>query len=176
MSVEYDNYLKNHKHNVKKAFEWIRDNVGNILPPNEDLEWQICMNHDTSKSGPEEYEAYDKYFYGGNRSHAVLEYFKFAWLHHIHHNPHHWQHWVLIGDDPKDGDTILDMPFNYIIEMICDWWSFSWNNGDLYSIFKWYDDRKDYIKFSGHTRLAVESILAMIKINLDVLEGEKKDD
>nr|DAE02562.1 MAG TPA: hypothetical protein [Siphoviridae sp. ctmYS12] len=29
----------------------------------------------------------------------------------------------------------MDMPYNYIIEMICDWWAFSWNKGNLQEIF-----------------------------------------
>ena len=36
-------------------------------------------------------------------------------------------------------ETILEMPYDYIIEMICDWWSFSWQSGNLYEIFKWYE-------------------------------------
>lgn len=125
---------------------------------------QIAV-HDESKFSNEEYDAYDKYFYGGNRSYEVRNDFDKAWLHHIHNNPHHWQHWVLLRDD---GDIeALDMPMYYIIEMICDWWSFSWNDGDLFEIFTWYGENKDIIKLSTWTKITVENILDMMKTILE---------
>ena len=86
-------------------------------------------------------------------------------MHHIHNNPHHWQHWVLLRDD-GDIET-LDMPMHYIIEMICDWWSFSWNDGDLFEIFTWYGANKDIIKLSTWTKITVENILDMMKTILE---------
>lgn len=162
MSREYDLYLKEHRENVRKGFSWIRANLPVLLEPvkdTDDLAWQIGMAHDFSKDDPEEYEAYDAYFYRRNRSFDVVQEFNYAWLKHIHNNPHHWQHWVLINDDPKEGEIIMDMPYNYIIEMICDWWTFSWANGDLTGIFTWYEEHKDYMKLSPATRETVEDIL-----------------
>ena len=66
----------------------------------------------------------------------------------------------------------MDMPFNYIVEMICDWWSFSWSKGDLTEIFTWYDEHKDYIKLSNYTRRNVENILRQIKRKLNNQKGE----
>ena len=86
---------------------------------------------------------------------------------HIHRNPHHWQHWILTNDDPDEAETILDMPYNYIIEMICDWWSFSWNSENLREIFDWYSKHKKYMKLSAKTRLTVENILKEINKKLD---------
>ena len=60
------------------------------------------------------------------------------------------------------------MPREYVIEMICDWWSFSWNSGKLDEIFDWYDEHKDYIKLGKQTRKTVESILTEIKNKLEV--------
>ena len=167
MSLQYDEYLEKHKASVRKAFEWINENLPELLIGNYDYEYQICFNHDYSKTQQDEYDAYDAYFYGGNRSYSVVQNFKKAFLTHIHRNPHHWQHWVLIHDDPEERETILDMPDNYIIEMICDWWSFSWTKGDLNEIFTWYDKHKDYIKLSQSTRLTVEYILHSIKEKLN---------
>ena len=169
MSKEYDLYLQEHKNNAKKGFEWIIHNLPSIIPNDiniGDLEWQICINHDLSKSDKEEYDAYDKYFYGGNRSYEVVQNFNTAWLRHIHKNKHHWQHWILINDEPNEDMIILDMPYEYIIEMICDWWTFSWRNGDLTEIFDWYDKHKDYMKLSDKTRKTVEDILSKIKDKL----------
>lgn len=173
MSIEYDNYLAQHRANVYKGYEWIRDNLPDILKNTRHLEWQIQYGHDKSKDDDAEYEAYDRYFYGGNRSYAVVQDFRRAWLRHIHQNRHHWQHWILINDDPNEGEILMDMPINDIIEMICDWWAFSWAKGNLYEIFSWYDAHKDYMKLSDHTRKRVEDILAQIKTKLD--EGKQEE-
>ena len=175
MSKEYDLYLQEHKANVKKGFDWIKAKLPDLLDrvdDVEDLEWQITMAHDHDKNHPVYYEAYDAYFYGGNRSYEVVQDFNYAWLRHIHCNPHHWQYWVLINDDPKEGEIILDMPYNYIIEMICDWWAFSFAKGDLTDIFGWYSEHKDYMKLSKKTREIVEDILRKIENEL----GVKRED
>lgn len=165
MSVQYDNYLTEHKENVAKGFRWLQENIPEVIE--DGLEWQICFNHDASKTDPEEYDAYDAYFYGNNRSYSVVQNFKKAWLRHIHNNPHHWQHWILINDEPKEGMVVIDMPYIYVVEMICDWWSFSWKKGDLNEIFGWYEDRKDYMKLSANTRRSVEYILGKMKDKLE---------
>lgn len=177
MSMEYDLYLKEHKANVRKGFEWIEKNLPEVVLPGKtegvgkSVLWhQICSMHDASKYTPNEYDAYDAYFYGNNKSFEVVNNFNHAWLHHIHNNPHHWQHWVLNNDDPDEGEVILDMPYRYILEMICDWWAFSWKSDNLREIFKWYDEHKDYMKLSTKTRDIVESILDKIKTKLDDME------
>ena len=142
MSIEYDQYLQQHKENVGKGLDWLRANLPLILLPGPDYEWRIKMAHDESKSKPDEYQAYDAYFYGKNRSFQVVSDFNKAWLLHIHRNPHHWQYWVLINDDPNAGTITIPMDYEYIIEMICDWWTFSWADGDLTEIFTWYAEDK----------------------------------
>lgn len=107
-----EEYIKEHKDNVLKAYRW-------IVKDTPELDRQI-LSHDDSKYSVEEYYAYDLYFYGSFKNEA--------WNHHIHNNPHHWQYWV------------IPMPLNYIIEMICDWWSFSFRKGDLTEIFDWYSE------------------------------------
>lgn len=171
MSYEYDAYIKEHKENVAKGLDWLHENIPEIVRDYYEIA-QVIHNHDASKYDPEEYDAYDKYFYGNNRSYAVVQDFKHAWLHHIHHNPHHWQHWVLHNDEPGEGLNVLDMPYKYIVEMICDWWAFSWKKGDLTEIFKWYDDHKAYMKLSDGVRRTVEQILEDIKIKLEEVNND----
>lgn len=168
MSKEYDQYLMQHKENVGKGLDWFKENLPDLIYDNPpvDWEWQIKMAHDESKSHLEEYYAYDAYFYGGNKSYKVVKDFNKAWLLHIHQNPHHWQYWVLINDDPSLGTILIEMPFNYVIEMICDWWSFGWSSGDLTSIFTWYDEHKEYMKLNDKTRSLVESILSKMREKL----------
>ena len=168
MSREYDLYLEQHKKAVADGFYWIKKNLPELIVDlyGVDYEHQIAFDHDTSKTNLDEYVPYDLYFYGGNRSYQVVQDFNYAWLKHIHRNPHHWQYWVLNNDEPTQGQIILEMPYQYILEMICDWWAFSWRSGDLTEIFTWYDNHKDYMKLGERTRVTVEDILAQIKTKL----------
>lgn len=165
MSYEYDSYLERHRRNVTKAFRWMQRNLPEVIEECG-AEHNIVFAHDRSKDEPDEYKAYDAYFYGRNQSYAVVQEFNRAWLLHIHRNPHHWQHWVLINDDPEEGKILLEMPYEYIIEMICDWWSFSWEKGSLFEIFVWYNEHKDYIELHPDTRKIVEDILYQMKDHL----------
>ena len=169
MSAKYDEYIIEHKSNVTKAYDWLCKNLPERFPDEavkSMVEWQCTNAHDQSKYEKEEYDAYDKYFYG-NRSYEVVQNFNYAWLQHIHKNHHHWQHWVLINDDLELGIVALEIPFNYIIEMICDWWSFSWKSGDLYEIFDWYAKHRDGMQMNTTSRKIVEDILNKIRTKLD---------
>ena len=164
MSKQYDLYLENHKANVTKAFKWFKRYMPALA---RGLDDQICLWHDDTKTNSDEYDAYDAYFYGKKKTKQVEEEFNRAWLIHQHSNPHHWQYWVLITDDAGLGRVVaLDIPDNYILEMICDWWSFGWGSGDLYEIFKWYDEHKKYMKLSKNTRAKVEEILGTMEQKL----------
>ena len=166
MSVQYDLYLDRHRENVQKAFRWIQSNLPELLIDDFDYEWQTDFAHDQSKYEPDEYEAYDAYFYGNNPSYQVVQDFKRAWLLHIHRNPHHWQHWILVNDDPEEGEVLLEIPYEYIIEMICDWWSFSWEKGNPFEIFVWYDEHKEYMRINPDSRKIIEDILGKIQERL----------
>ena len=173
MSYKYDEYIVAHKANVIKGYDWLKGNLPEVFKGTQefvDLDLQI-YDHDDSKSRSDEYHAYDAYFYGNNRSYQVVQDFNKAWLLHIHRNPHHWQYWILVHDDPIE-DTIIEMPLNYVIEMICDWWTFSWAKENLYEIFGWYEERKEYIRLNPRTRKTVEDILGQIKAKLDELNQD----
>ena len=137
MSQKYDMYIREHVDNLQRGFTWLKQNCPEVLEDlEEEIQYQIII-HDDSKWSDEEYDAYDEYFYGAGKNENE---FNYAWLHHIHNNPHHWQYWLLREDD---GDTIpLEVPYNYIIEMVLGWWSFSWKQDNLKEIFKWYDTNK----------------------------------
>lgn len=173
MSKQYDLYLQEHKANVKKGYDWIKENLPDLIPSDMRLilEHQIGFAHDASKTEPDEYGPYDAYFYGGNRSSQVVDDFNMAWLKHIHRNPHHWQYFVLQCDEPDEGEIVLDMPMNYLLEMVCDWWAFSWAKENLYEVFDWYDEHRNHIKLSKNTRKTVEDILNKIRKKLDELNS-----
>ena len=167
MSYAYDLYLKEHRANVIKGFEWLKQNLPEYAYIYEKAEHNVVFAHDASKDGDEEYDAYDRYFYGNNRSYHVMSEFEYAWNHHIHHNPHHWQHWLLHNDDPNEGLKVLEMPQEYVIEMFCDWWAFSWKAENLMDIFEWYNARRDYIILEPNTRIFLEVLLNKVKAVLD---------
>lgn len=179
-NAQYNEYLENHIKGVYNAYKWLRDNIPDsiTIPDSEqyygDLD-DIILSHDNSKYGigefetdyyslGDEYNPYSEYFYG-EKTDAVKNKFDYAWLHHIHNNPHHWQYWMLQNDE--DGFKLLDIPTTFIIEMICDWWSFSWNKGDLHEIFNWYESHKSKIMISENSRNTVEKILSDMKKVLD---------
>lgn len=161
MSKKYTNYITDHCANVEKAFLWLVDHK--IIPAKESFARRVAQ-HDLSKWCEEEYDAYDKYFYGKEKTAAVKEAFNKAWLHHIHHNPHHWQHWVLINDD--DGTVALEMPEEYVIEMLCDHLAFSFKENKLDEIFSWYKDHKNNMILHKNTKALYESLLNKYKESL----------
>ena len=73
----------------------------------------------------------------------------------------------MINDDPEEGTVALDMPYRYILEMICDWWAFSWKDGELTEIFDWYKMHEKHMILSEDTRKTVEDILEKIKKKLE---------
>lgn len=78
--------------------------------------------HDMSKFSPAEFIPYAKKFYWGKPLNVDDELkWKYAWLRHQRKNKHHWEYWV-INPNTKEA---LPMPKKYIIEMVCDWRSFS---------------------------------------------------
>ncbi len=151
MSEQYNHYINEHKSNVKKAFHYLREE--GIVKLGECSYAQI-LDHDESKWGEAEYKAYDDYFYGDKTS-EVKRNFDYAWLHHIHNNPHHWQYWLLAGDETGTVKP-LEMPKNYIIEMLCDWMSFAFNAGDINEFFSWWNKHKDKITLHPKSREIVE--------------------
>ena len=183
-SKEYTKYIKGHVKNLKTVYRWLKKYLPEIFPKgffnkeNRDIRKAI-RNHDKSKWSKGEYKAYDIYddYRHGRKSKDNPEFekvkkdFDTAWNHHQKSNPHHWQYWIIIKGD--GSQKVLDMPYENIIEMICDWWTFSWKENNLHSIFEWYSKNKNNMILSTSTRNTVESILHKMKNR--ILELEKQD-
>lgn len=158
---KYYNYIIEHTANVRKAFDLLKELLIGSLTDQELVNLEIQMkNHDLSKYQDEEFRAYCDYFYG-NRTEQVENQFEYAWLHHQHNNPHHWQHWLLKQDDGTF--KALEMPKNYVIEMVCDWWAFSIKKQNYCEILCWYEKNKETMILAQGTRDRVENILGLIE-------------
>ena len=156
---EYKNYIIEHKANVKKFADWLVEKLPEIFD-GCDIEtfYDTIEEHDESKFSEEEFEPYAQKWHGNGEE--TLEY-KEAWKHHWINNEHHPEFWL--GED---------MPYIYILEMLCDWGSFSMKSGDLRELSDFYynkakDDEEKNL--SENTKVIIEEILE--KIN-SVIEEE----
>ena len=161
---EYDKYLMKHIGGVKKSwneilYPYLLDN-SNLTVEELNTIINSIDKHDLSKYTDEEFIPYYNYFYVSNKDKKYINDFDLAWLHHQHCNPHHWQYWTLIRDG---GNTVpLDIPFNYICEMLCDWSSFQYYQPGS-NANSWYDSNMYKMILSKNTRKQIESILNSCK-------------
>lgn len=149
---DFDSRYIQHRIAMKYAYEFM--DVYDVIPEGVNktkLEMQL-MEHDISKYSPEEY--------------AEMSWTPEAKLHHIRQNPHHWEYWVCPGYNGK-LETV-EMPMNYVIEMVCDWWSKSWETGNLQDILFWYRDNCDKMMLHPKTRGAVEYIMRRLEAAIDL--------
>ena len=161
---EYKKYILAHKERVREYADWLEENLPELFTENKidlDMFDEVIGEHDESKFDDDEFDAYAQRFYN-NGEEDSLE-FKEAWKHHYIHNEHHPEHWL--GED---------MPYIYILEMLCDWGSFGLiveednNNNikDYGALIKYYynEARDDEEKnLSDNTKIIIEEILDKIK-------------
>ena len=151
---EYYDYLVNHISNVQKAYkEILRPVVEKMYP--DDLPYcdLSVAQHDASKYDNEEFNAYCNYFYPCDGFEKDSSAFDLAWLRHQHLNLHHWQHWVLMRDSGEKQP--VDMPIEEIVNMLCDWHSFSAKDSES-TAYNWYNENKDKMLLSDNTKELVE--------------------
>ena len=149
---EYKNYVIQHKERVKQFADWLKENCPDLF---EDVDVEEFDNmieeHDASKFSEEEFEPYAQKWFGDKKK--TFEY-EAAWTHHWMNNEHHPEYWL--GED---------MPLIYILEMLCDWGSFSIASGDMKELSDFYfnkakaDPEKN---LSGATQELIEDILERI--------------
>ena len=157
---EYLEYINAHKERVEKFASWLKANCPEIFE-GVDLDSfdEVIKEHDESKYSEEEFEPYAQRWHGDKKK--TLEYEE-AWKHHWMNNEHHPEYWL--GED---------MPYIYILEMICDWGSFSIASGDMNELSDFYfnkaknDPEKN---LSDNTKEIIEEILE--KINSAVANKE----
>ena len=159
---EYMTYLENHINGVVRSWsEILRPALESELTDDEIELVKIAVDtHDLSKYAPEEFDAYRKWFYPVDESEKDEKAYDLAWLHHQKNNSHHPQYWILIRD--SGGTECLDMPLVDIIEMLCDWHSFSLRDPES-TAYNWYQENKGKMQLSDATREIVEKYIEFLK-------------
>lgn len=149
---DYKQYVIDHKARVEQFADWLLENCSEVLDEvDPDVFWDLIKAHDESKFSEEEFEPYAQKWFGDGKK--TREY-DLAWEHHYMNNEHHPEYW--------DGE---DMPYIYILEMICDWGSFSIASGDMKELSDFYynkakaDPEKN---LSDATKEIIEDILSRI--------------
>lgn len=171
---EYIDYIENHRLNVQKAFNLFflplldKENLLLNTVSDEELKEGIkkcavnIIDHDASKYSDDEFDGYREKYYPTSREKAdedfqekVNERSEKAWESHYHNNPHHPLYWK----DESTGE-FKDMQLEYIIEMICDWASFSLDKGDIKELYTWYASAdKEKSQMTDKTRLITEELM-----------------
>jgi len=124
----------------------------------------LIEHHDESKYSADEFQGYRQWFFpeeGDKKSQAR---FDFAWNHHQKHNPHHWQYWLMWK--PK-GTIVLNMPFPYVFEMLCDWSAMSLAFDDTPSEF--YEKNNDGMFLADNTRMCIERHLPLFDESVEAI-------
>ena len=123
------------------------------------LYWQ-GITHDLSKFLPSEFFPYARYFYG-TRTPKVKRDFEIACEKHKRRNLHHWENWAYPVDrEGKEFSTFI-MPYNYIQEMLCDWYGTgkAKGNDDSNEIGIFYNSSKNNIILHPTVRSYVQHLL-----------------
>ena len=154
---EYRKYIEDHVVRVSQFADWLKENLPELFEYiDTDVFDELIKEHDASKFSEEEFEPYAQKWFGNKEK--TLEYEE-AWKHHWMNNEHHPEFWL--GED---------MPYVYILEMICDWGSFSIDKGNLRELSDFYfnkarDDEEKNL--SDATKEIIEDILSKINSVLD---------
>lgn len=128
--------------------------------------------HDLSKFGPTEFFSSAKYYTGTSSpidAEKKEKGYSLAWQHHKGRNPHHWEYWI--DNLGTYANTPCEIPYNYMIEMLCDWLA----AGIVYSKvkpdynkgysgpFDYYTKGRKYYILHPRTKRLVEGFLWIIK-------------
>lgn len=152
---EYKKYINDHKKRVAKFASWLKQNLPEIFD-NIDISQfdMIIAEHDESKYSEEEFEPYARFWYNKQDEYVYEPEYEAAWEHHWMNNEHHPEYWL--GND---------MPYIYILEMLCDWGSFSVESGNYNELINYYYDEAkddDEKNLSDNTKIIIEEILEKI--------------
>lgn len=171
MSVEYDEYLEKRNKYFRQACNWIKRSAPELLKGVSEDEFTFMRDfHHDVDTIPSIYEPYDIYLFGKPKALDKVNYRK-AKLMRIHMNDYNWQHWILM--DEEEGTVITEMPYISLLELVCEWWSYSWEKDDIWSIFDYYLSNVNKIKLHKKSRSALEDILNILEQRLEKVRGSR---
>ena len=130
--------------------------------------------HDLSKYSPIEFFSSARHFQGTSSpidADKKAKGYSLAWQHHKGHNPHHWEYWI--DNIGTYKNTPIKIPYEYVVEMICDWLGagivYSKNKVDFNVPYK---EPLNYYKkcvneriFNEETKKLIETYLGLISVN-----------
>lgn len=170
----YINYILKHKNEIIKRYnEFIKLVINNLYNPfkfyiiNWDIVKNNIMEHDNSKLETDEFDGYRQYWFPITDG-FEKDYIKYITTKqkHISTNKHHWEYWL------SSQGYGQDIPIEYLIEMIADWFSTSRYEGS--EIYEWYEKQKynKNITLSRTTQKLLEDCLYILKTGC-MIEGNE---
>ncbi len=170
---DYRTYLDTHIQNVQKAWkEEVSKLDDDFIKENFDELSILIRDHDLSKYGDEEFDAYRANYYPVNDEEKIANEanFQAAWYHHFQNNPHHWQHWIDESGEliPLENENLVKKAY---IEMICDWQAMGYVFGDTAN--QYYQSNKDTIKLYPELSDWVEGLLKQLDKNTKKTKRKK---
>jgi hypothetical protein len=132
--------------------------------------------HDLSKYHPVEFFAGVKYYQGYRspiNAEKEIKGYSLGWLHHKGKNKHHWEYWLdNAGPNATDaihGIVAVEMPKEYVVEMVCDRIAASMNyQKEKYtdaSALEYLLNGKDFVFMHPKTFELTEFLLTYLKDN-----------
>lgn len=169
----YIKYIVEHKKNIEKAFEEMRENSLIFQRYDDDILnalWERVLVHDESKYSEEEFIPYRKNFFPINaeeKENNKLDFDK-AWEHHWKNNSHHWQYRKNKTSFNKNNkEEVLD-----VLENVLDWMAMGYKFNDR--PYQYYENNKNNIILCDDERKYLEDLIYNI-IDVDYINKEVSD-
>ena len=169
----YIKYIVEHKKNIEKAFEEMRENSLIFQRYDDDILnalWERVLVHDESKYSEEEFIPYRKNFFPINaeeKENNKLDFDK-AWEHHWKNNSHHWQYRKNKTSFNKDNkEEVLD-----VLENVLDWMAMGYKFNDR--PYQYYENNKNNIILCDDERKYLEDLIYNI-IDVNYINKEVSD-
>ena len=169
----YIKYIVEHKKNIEKAFEEMKENSLIFQRYDDDILdalWERVLVHDESKYSEEEFIPYRKNFFPINAEEKENNKSDFdkAWEHHWKNNSHHWQYRKNKTSFNKDNkEEVLD-----VLENVLDWMAMGYKFNDR--PYQYYENNKNNIILCDDERKYLEDLIYNI-IDVDYINKEVSD-
>ena len=135
--------------------------------------------HDLSKFSFTEFVESVRYW-TGKRSPILVAKEKtgisYAWPHHRGRNKHHYEYWI---DKLDNGGVPHKMPFQYVVEMVCDWLAacrtYSKDGNDVFRReYDWWKGHTENVKIHKDTKNLISILLWNLAEHQEYAGGDEK--